>query len=294
MPAQTTVGPAEPEGHGFSYLFLTGQRPVSPAQLPFLSAMENAGWACRDPHAGEGPDSQRVKAMLAFGDDYARLWAFWGVRLVFAPTIPAGQIQRAGLAKGLMSYKVAPDPPFRLLVGAPPLQSPVAALEPTLLTPPLAVYHSWRGVGEGFDAALTAWTAPDFDPASEIAVAGLGTHRSADPPDPAAWSEGGRPRQRDWLSAGVAVENASGPGLLLVRARRLADRPVEAFVNGEPARVLPANGYALAVEVPGGRSAVELRVKFPARALASGLAGVAAFATLFACWLRAGRKERAA
>lgn len=286
-------GPADPEGYGFSYLFLTGQRPVSPLQLPFLSAMENAGWACRDPHAGEGPDSQRVKALIGFGDDFRRLWAFWGTARVFAPAAMARSFAQAGLAEPGRAYKVAPGTAFRLAPAATPAEAQVALLEPALVTPALAVYHSWRGVGEGFDAALAAWKEKDFDPAREIAVAGLETHRSDLAPEPARWADGGSPAARDWLSAHVEAEPKE-PGVLLIRARRFGNRPLEASVNGEPARVLSANGHAAAVEVPAGRVSVELRVAFPGRALATGIAGAAAFVLALALWLRTARKEDAA
>ena len=132
-----------------------------------------------------------------------------------------------------------------------------------------------------------------FDPAREIAVAGLETHRSDLAPEPAQWAEGGAPASGDWLVARVQAEPKES-GLLLIRTRRMGAHPLEATVNGEPAAVHSANGYAFAVEVPAGRVSVELRVKFPGRALATGLAGAAAFVLLLVLWLRAARKEDAA
>ena len=283
----------DPEGYGFSYLFLTGQRPVSPLQLQFLSAMENAGLACRDPVQGEDASSNRVKALIGFGNDFRRMWAFWGTAAVFAPADVARHFVQTGLATPKRLYKVLPGAGFRLGQAATPAEGQVALLEPALLTPSLAVYHSWRGVGDGFDAALDAWKEKDFDPAREIAVAGLETHRSDRAPEPANWNENGTPAFWDWLAAHVDA-NPSEPGVLLVRARRFGNRPLEALVNGEPAAVHSANGYAFAVEVPAGRVSVELRVKFPGRALAVGIAGAAAFVLLLVLWLRAARKEDAA
>ena len=106
-------------------------------------------------------------------------------------------------------------------------------------------------------------------------------------------AEDGAPAASDWLSAHVRADPKE-PGVLLVRARRFGNRPLEALVNGEPAAVHSANGYAFAVEVPAGRVSVELRVKFPGRALAVGIAGAAAFVLLLVLWLRAARKEEAA
>ena len=283
----------DPEGYGFSYLFLTGQRPVSPLQLPLLSAMDHAGLANRDPIAGDGPDSQRVKALIGFGGDFRRLWAFWGTAAVLAPADVARHFAQTGLAVPKRLYKVLPGAGLRFGRAATPAEGQVALLEPALLTPSLAVYHSWRGVGDGFDAALAAWKETDFDPAREIAVAGLETHRSDLAPEPANWNENGTPAFWDWLAAHVDADPKE-PGLLLVRARRFGNRPLEAFVNGKPARVLSANGHAFAVEVPAGRVAVHLRVAFPWRALATGLAGVAVFVWLLVRWLRAAREEDAA
>ncbi|MBQ3810667.1 MAG: hypothetical protein II839_07600, partial [Kiritimatiellae bacterium] len=293
LPADYVQSQRDPEGYGFSYLFLTGQRPVSSIQLPFLSAMENAGLGCRDPLMGEGPDSQRVKALIGFGDDFRRTWAFWGTAAVLAPTDVARYFAQSGLATPKRLYKMLPGAGFRLGQAASPAEGQVALLEPTLLTPALAVYHSWRGVEEGFDPALAAWKDKGFDPAREIAVAGLETHRSDLAPEPAQWAEDGAPAASDWLAAHVRAEPKE-PGVLLIRARRFGNRPLEALVNGEPAAVHSANGYAFAVEVPAGRVSVELRVKFPGRALATGLAGAAAFVLLLVRWLRAARKEDAA
>lgn len=282
----------DPEGYGFSYLFLTGQRPVSPLQLPLLSAMDHAGLANRDPVAEDGPDSQRVKALIGLGGDFRRLWAFWGTAAVLAPADVARHFAQTGLAVPKRLYKVLSGAGLRLGPAATPAEGQVALLEPALLTPSLAVYHSWRGVEEGFDAALAAWKEEDFDPAREIAVAGLETHRSDLAPEPANWNENGTPAFWDWLAAHVDADPKE-PGLLLIRARRFGNRPLEAFVNGKPARVLSANGHAFAVEVPAGRVAVHLRVAFPWRALATGLAGAAVFVWLLVRWLRAAREEDA-
>jgi len=200
---------------------------------------------------------------------------------------------QAGLATPQKIYKALPGSNLRLAAAQTPAEAQVALLEPRLVTPSVAVYHSWRGVEGGFDAALAAWKEKDFDPAREIAVAGLETHRSDLAPEPAKWAEDGAPAASDWLAARVAAEPKE-PGLLLIRTRRMGSRPLEATVNGEPAAVHSANGYAVAVEVPAGRADVVLRAKFPGRALATGCAGALAFVLLLALWLRAARKEDAA
>ena len=293
LPAADMAARRAPEGYAFSYLFLTGQRPVSHYQWPFLSAMDHAGFAGRDPVMGEGPDTQRVKALIGFGDDFRRRWAFWGMAGVLAPMDAARYFAQAGLATPQKIYKALPGSNLRLAAAQTPTEAQVALLEPRLVTPSVAVYHSWRGVEEGFDAALAAWKAPDFDPAREIAVAGVETRRSDLPPEPAQWAEGGAPASGDWLAARVRAESKE-PGLLLIRTRRMGAHPLEATVNGEPAAVHSANGYAFAVEVPAGTLDVELRAKFPGRALATGCAGALAFVLLLALWLRAARKEDAA
>ena len=283
----------QPEGLGFSYLFLSGQRPVSTFQWPWLTAMDNAGFACRDPQQGEDAASTRVKALIGFGDDFRRAWAFWGTAGVLAPIEVARYFIQSGLAAPERLYKLVSPEEFRLAPARTPAEAQVALLVPKAVSPSTAVYHSWRGVGEGFDAALAAWKERDFDPAREIAVAGLETRRSALAPEPAAWTDGGAPADSDWLGCTLRAE-PSEPGVLYFRSRRIGGHPLEATVNGEPAVLRTANGYGFAVEVPAGPVEVRVRAKSPARALATGFAGAAAFVALLALWLRAARKEDAA
>ena len=294
LPAQALREASGPEGHGFSYLFLTGQRPVSSYQWPWLVAMDNAGFACRDPQQGDDASSARVKALIGFGDDFRRAWAFWGTAGVFAPTDLARRFLQAGLATPLRLYKVLPSQSdLRLAPAKTPDEAQVALLVPKALSPSVAVYHAWRGVGEGFDAALDAWKERDFDPAREIAVAGSESHASALAPEPARWADGGAPADHDWLACTILAE-PSEPGMLFFRSRRIGSHPLEATVNGAPAAVHAANGHAFAVEVPAGPVEVRVRTRSAARPLATGIAGAAAFAALLALWLRSARKEDAA
>ena len=251
-----------PDGLTYSYLHLTRQ-PVGgyPWQTLF-GAIDEAGFSTSDPTAGEGPDSHRVQAWQALGNDLARLWTYWGTTAVFLPREAAAQIVRSGTARVAGLYDFAPGP--RLVRAADLRGAQVAMLEPSGIAPSVAVYHGWRSVAKDapIAAALAVFADPAFDFRREIVLAGGGAdHPATRDPEAAEWVVA--PSSNQGRRAVVKCD-AAEEGALLVRDTRLRWFPdVRATANGAPAEVLRANGPYLAVRVPAGPCEVVLEPVVP-------------------------------
>jgi Bacterial membrane protein YfhO len=151
---------------------------------------------------------------------------------------------------------------------------PARVLKVTDALPP-AWFVGGSRTADSPSAALLAIAEPDFDPASEIVLAGTGPRVPVPDGFRARWAI--RERRADRLV--VEVEASAGGHLVVAEAYQDGWR---ARVDGAAVTVVPANVLFRAVPVPAGSHQVELRYRPPAAFWGAGLtaAGLVALAAL--------------
>lgn len=153
--------------------------------------------------------------------------------------------------------------------------------------PRVSVVDSWIVV-EDEAAAFDAVTARGFDPASTVVLEedpGIAPVPGAAP----TWSATSLEVSPEDVRITVSTTR---PSLVLMRSAW--EEGWSATVDGEPARVLPADGFLQAVPVPGGSHDVRLVYREPAigRGLLASALAWAAFGSVVAAAVLAGRRAR--
>ena len=270
----------KPDGLAYSYLQLTNQ-PLPPS-VPFIDTLGIEGIACLDPTASEGPDSLRVKTLLAFEDDLLKRWKYWGAAAVLASPAQAREMTRTKLVKVVGLYDL--DPSMRLVKPRDPMKAQVAVAEPIGMIPPVAVFYGWRAV-DSEAAAIERIAQPDFDMDREITVSGEGiANADADEPfTPARWVVA--PSDTRGTKA-VVQAVAERPGMLFVRENSLRAVALSATVNGKRAPVYKANGIFIGIPVDAGESTIVIRPTLSAPHIAGTAAAIAFVFFCLAAFIR--------
>jgi hypothetical protein len=123
------------------------------------------------------------------------------------------------------------------------------------LSPPglASLYASWESAPSDLAAQYKAG-APKFDPKTTVLVPGLAAGGTSGPRLPVA-------TQVSAQGTVHATTDAAHPSLLLVR--NTYDKGWHATVDGHSAKVYPANGFLLGVQVPAGRHQIVLTYSDP-------------------------------
>jgi hypothetical protein len=135
------------------------------------------------------------------------------------------------------------------------LSSALPAAKLWRLSPPglASLYPSWQSASSDVAAQYRAG-ASGFDPRTTLLVPGLAAGGTAGPRTPVATQVSDQGTVR-------ATTNATAPSLLLVR--NTYDKGWHATVDGHSAKVYPADGFLLGVQVPAGHHQVVLTYSDP-------------------------------
>lgn len=285
------------DGRAWSYIMLTHEPVPGSALMALGKALDNAGFAQRDPEVGDGPQTDRLMAWIALGGDIRKSWEFWGTVGAFATPNDARALAAAGIADVVAALDLSPSGvPVR---AKDPRRPRLVLVSPRRSSPPVAVWHDWTTVeNDGFAAAMEAVKRPGFDLSRSIALfagadAGQLPPTSDAPPEPASL------RVSPFATDGRVAEisgHASSPGVLLLREDRMRKfrECVSATVNGAPAPLMVGNGMFFALPVPAGDLDVRLVARMPWRCLALPAAGWAVALIALAAWLKSFGKGGAA